>query len=256
MFFALFFNSLAALSEISNAFAYRPISMKQKGYSFYHPSVEALQNILSDLPIKIVTAICFSFILYFLAGLKRTAGQFFFFLLFLIMCILCLTAFFQMIASLTKVPSTANTIGGVAVSILAIYTGYMIATPDMHPWFRWLNYINPLAYGFESILANEFHGREMPCNLLVPSGPGYQNVSINNQVCAFAGSVPGQIMVSGDNYLANALIINGLMHGETLVLLLDSGFCFWLSVVWLPSICIQLKVAVMFCYSNEAICQI
>ena len=204
LFFALLFNSLAALAEISNSFSQRPILMKQKGYSFYHPSVEALQNILSNLPIKVATAVCFSLILYFLADLKRTAGQFFFFLLFLIMCILCLTAFFQMIASLTKAPSTANSIGGVSVLILAIYTGYMIATPNMHPWFRWLNFINPLAYGFESVLANEFHGREMPCNLLVPSGPGYQNVSINNQVCAFAGSIPGQTLVSGDNYIAAA----------------------------------------------------
>jgi ATP-binding cassette subfamily G (WHITE) protein 2 (PDR) len=33
----------------------------------------------------------------------------------------------------------------------------------MHPWFKWLNYINPLAYAFEALMVNEFHGREFPC---------------------------------------------------------------------------------------------
>ena len=204
MFFALLYMSLVALAEITHAFGHRPVLLKQKSYSFYHPSVEALQNILTNLPVKVATAICFSLILYFLSNLKRTAGQFFFFLLFLIMCILCLTAFFQMIASLTKAPSTANSIGGLAMIMLSIYGGYLLATANMHPWFKWFKYLDPLAYGFEGVMANEFHGREMPCSLLVPSGPGYQSVSINNQVCSFTGSIPGQFLVSGDTYIFDA----------------------------------------------------
>jgi ABC-type multidrug transport system permease subunit len=29
--------------------------------------------------------------------------------------------------------------------ILVIYTGFTIPVRDMHPWFRWLNYLNPIA---------------------------------------------------------------------------------------------------------------
>lgn len=50
-------------------------------------------------------------------------------------------------------------------------------------------------------MANEFHNRDMPCNLLIPSGPGYENVQLANEVCAFTGSVAGQPNVRGDNYL-------------------------------------------------------
>jgi ABC-type multidrug transport system permease subunit len=44
-----------------------------------------------------------------------------------------------------------------AVFILAlvIYTGFAIPTRDMHPWFRWLNYINPVGYAFEALMINE-----------------------------------------------------------------------------------------------------
>ena len=38
---------------------------------------------------------------------------------------------------------------------LMIYTGFAIPTINMHPWFRWINYINPVAYGFEALMINE-----------------------------------------------------------------------------------------------------
>ena len=38
---------------------------------------------------------------------------------------------------------------------LVIYTGFTIPTKIMHPWLRWLNYLNPVAYAFESLMINE-----------------------------------------------------------------------------------------------------
>jgi len=72
----------------------------------------------------------------------------------------------------------------------------------MHPWFSWLRYINPIQYAFEAIMVNEFHGEEALCTTLVPSGPGFENISTNNQVCAVTGSKPGLPSVSGDDYLS------------------------------------------------------
>lgn len=204
IFFALLYNSLASLAEVSHAFENRPILLKQKGYSFYHPSAEALQKVLTDLPVKAATLIVFSIVLYFLSQLKQTAGQFFFFLLILLVTVMCISSFFNALAALTKSAAPANALAGIGVLILSVYTGYMIPTTSMHPWFRWLNWLDPLAYGFESLMGNEFHGRQMPCTQLVPSGPGYENVSFENQVCAFSGSIPGNEFVSGDNYLSVA----------------------------------------------------
>jgi ATP-binding cassette subfamily G (WHITE) protein 2 (SNQ2) len=98
-----------------------------------------------------------------------------------------------MIAALTKSAAVANAIAGVGILLLAVYTGYMVPTPSMHSWFRWINWLNPLAYGFESLMASDFYGSEMPCNRLVPSGPGYENVTLTNQICAFPGAQPGHV---------------------------------------------------------------
>ena len=204
LFFSILYNALTSLAEINNAFAQRPILMKQKSYSFYHMSVEALQHNISQIPIRLFTYTVFGLIVYFLANLNRTAGQFFFYLLIMSFTAFALASFFSMISSFTKQASAANAIAGIGVLILSIYTGYMIPLPVMHKWFWWVSFLNPLRFAFESLMANEFHGREMECDLLVPSGPGYENITLANQVCAFSGSIPGQATVLGDNYISQS----------------------------------------------------
>lgn len=201
LFFSLLYNALASLAEINNAFSQRPILMKQKSYSFYHMSTESLQRHFSDLPVRLLTYTVFGLIVYFLSNLHRTAGQFFFYMLIMAVTSFAIGAFFNMISSFTKEASSANAIAGIGVLMLSIYTGYMVPLPVMHKWFWWINFLNPLRWGFESLMANEFHGRDMPCDVLVPSGPGYENVALENQVCAFAGSVSGRTTVSGDTYI-------------------------------------------------------
>lgn len=61
--------------------------------------------------------------------------------------------------------------------------------------------MQPLRYGFEAILSNEFHTLDAPCAALVPQGPGYENVSLVNQVCTTVGSISGQVNVDGNRFL-------------------------------------------------------
>lgn len=66
---------------------------------------------------------------------------------------------------------------GFAISALTMYMGYVITKPEMHPWFVWIYWINPLAYGFEALMGNEFGGANIPCvsGNLVPNGPSYND---------------------------------------------------------------------------------
>lgn len=75
----------------------------------------------------------------------------------------------------------------------------------MHPWFVWIYWINPLAYGFESLMANEYDGATIPCaydNLIPNYLPQYQDPSF--QACAgVSGARPGATEVSGEEYLSS-----------------------------------------------------
>ncbi|KIX06855.1 uncharacterized protein Z518_04831 [Rhinocladiella mackenziei CBS 650.93] len=201
LFFAILFNALQTLAEIGTLYGQRPIINRQKAYAMYHPFVDALASLLVEWPYKIVSVSAFDIVVYFMVGLKRDAGAFFILWLTTYLGTLTMSAYFRSIAAVTKAPESAIGVAGVSVLVFAIYTGYLIPKPSMHPWFKWITYINPLAYAFEILIANEFHDTWAPCASLVPSGPGYQNVSPENQVCAVTGSRPGQAHVSGDDYI-------------------------------------------------------
>ncbi|EGW30589.1 ATP dependent transporter multidrug resistance [Spathaspora passalidarum NRRL Y-27907] len=203
IFFAVLYMSLMGLAEISASFGARPILMKHKNYTLYHPSADALGNFIISIPLSILINTMFVIILYFLSNLARDAGKFFIAYLFIIMLHLTMGSFFQAIASLNKTISAANAFAGVMVLASLMYSSFMIQRPSMHPWFKWISYINPVLYAFEAIIASEFHGRHMECagQYLTPSGPGFENLGPGEQVCSFIGSVPGQSWVLGDQYL-------------------------------------------------------
>lgn len=50
-------------------------------------------------------------------------------------------------------------------------------------------------------MTNEFHTLDGACSSLVPQGPGYENIGIENQVCTVVGSQQGQANVNGDLFV-------------------------------------------------------
>ncbi|KAF6764440.1 ABC-2 type transporter-domain-containing protein [Ephemerocybe angulata] len=200
LFFALLFSALATMAEIPALFAQRDIVVRHEKAAMYHPFVEALAHTLVDVPITIVIMSVFAVLLYFLTGLQVSAGQFFVFLLFLMLMSLTMKSWFRAIAAAFKSEATAQAFAGVSTLALAIYTGYTIPKPSMIGALRWITYINPLRYGFEAILTNEFRTLQGKCSNLVPQGPGYENVLLENQVCAVVGAQPGEDFVDGATF--------------------------------------------------------
>ncbi|OQV04384.1 hypothetical protein CLAIMM_09274 [Cladophialophora immunda] len=198
LFFATLLNALIAVTEINGLYQQRPIVEKHVSYAFCRPGSEALAGIISDAPVKCVIAILFNVILYFLSGLSPTASQFFVFFLFTTLVRFTMSAMFRTLAAATRTVSQALALAGILVLIIVIYTGYTIPRSYMHPWFKWLTWINPLSYAFEALMVNEFHGREFPCASLVPAYPDTGGTVF---ICSVPGSIAGQTTVSGDSYV-------------------------------------------------------
>lgn len=73
----------------------------------------------------------------------------------------------------------------------------------MHPWLKWLIWINPVQYAFEALMANEFYNLQIQCEppYIVPDGP---NASPSHQSCAIQGSRPDTLVVQGSDYIKAA----------------------------------------------------
>ncbi|CAN9268425.1 unnamed protein product [Alternaria sp. RS040] len=202
IFFIVLFNIIINFAEIVAQFSQRPIVEKHHAYSMYHPYIDALATMISQYPIKIINIMLFTVIVYFMADLKKEAGPFFLFVVFTYLTTVTMTAWFRIIAAFTSTVDIALAVAGLSILPLAMYGGYVIPRPSMHPWFKWISYINPIYYTIEALMAIEFHGRQAPCQQLIPSGPGYENVDTQNQVCAVIGARPGVPYVVGDEYIA------------------------------------------------------
>jgi ABC-type multidrug transport system ATPase subunit len=198
LFFAVLLNALTAMSEINSLYSQRPIVEKHASFAFYHPFTEAIAGVLSDIPVKFALAVVFNIILYFMAGLKRSASNFFLYFLITFVITFVMSAIFRTLAAVTKTISQAMGLAGVMILVLVVYTGFVLPVPSMHPWFEWIHYLNPIYYAFEVLIANEFHGREFPCSSFVPA---YADLSGKAFSCAVAGAEPGSTTVNGDRYI-------------------------------------------------------
>lgn len=159
---------------------------------------------ICDMPYKIINSVTFNLPLYFLANLKREPGAFFIFWLFSIVTTLVMSMVFRTFGAASRSLSEALVPAALLILGLVIYTGFIIPTKDMLGWSRWMNYIDPIAYAFESMMVNEFRNRQFPCSSFVPSGKGYENVAAINTICSTVSSTAGDPNISGDAYLATS----------------------------------------------------
>ncbi|KAL2789320.1 ABC-2 type transporter-domain-containing protein [Aspergillus keveii] len=203
MFFVLLFNALLALAELTDVFQHRPVMLKHKTFSFYRPSAYAVAQVLVDVPIIFIQVTLFEVIVYFMANLQRTPSQFFINFLFIFILTMTMYSFFRTVGSFSQSLDVATRITGVAIQALVVYTGYLIPPWKMHPWLKWLIWINPVQYAFEGIMANEFYNLDIECvpPYIVPDGP---NAQPGHQSCAIQGSTPDQLTVQGSNYIQSA----------------------------------------------------
>lgn len=202
LFFVLLYQSFMAVAEVTTSYAQRPIVIRQKRFAMCSPSADALANTLLSIPVSLITLTTFVIVVYFLTGLGYTADQF-----FILWAITALTTFgmvatFRALAAIFRQESVATLCSGLIIIASALYTGYVIPRTSMKIWWKWLSYAQPLPYSFEILMANEFRKLNVPCAQLVPSGPGFANVALANQVCAIAGAQPGQSVISGSDYVA------------------------------------------------------
>lgn len=204
LFFSLLFNSLLSMSEVTDSFKGRPVLLKHKSFAYFHPAAFCIAQIAADIPVILFQVSVFSIILYFMVGLSVDAGRFFTYWAIVVATTFCMTAMFRAIGAAFSTFDGASKVSGFAIAACIMYTGFMIRKPQMHPWFVWLFWLDPLAYAFDALLSNEFHSRTIPCvaNNLIPNGPGFADSA--HQACSgVGGAIPGQTFVDGDNYLAS-----------------------------------------------------
>ncbi|KFA79185.1 hypothetical protein S40288_02404 [Stachybotrys chartarum IBT 40288] len=192
--------ALQSMSEFSNSFAERPLVIRQKLYRFYRPAAYALGLVLTDAVWKVV-AITYNIPQYFLTGFQRSADKFFTWFCIVYVLHLALSMIFRAIAVASPNMGRAVLPVGLMFNMFVLYTGLYVPGPQMQVWLSWVRFCNPLYYAYESAMVNEFSNLEYTCSDvdLAPSGPGFDDIA--NQACSVKGSVSGEPLVSGADFV-------------------------------------------------------
>ncbi|CCH45147.1 Multidrug resistance protein [Wickerhamomyces ciferrii] len=202
MFFAVLFNGFSSFLEIMTLFEARPIIEKHKQYSLYHPSANALSSVLSQLPAKIFTSIAFNLVFYFMVNFRRNPGRFFFYYLVNLTATFSMSHLFRLVGSAATSLPEALVPAQVLLLALTIFVGFTIPVNYMLGWSRWINYLDPLAYAFEALMANEFAGVTYDCSSFVPGDPrSIPNIPSDGFICNAVGAQTGEFTVDGTTYL-------------------------------------------------------
>ncbi|KAK4231890.1 ATP-binding cassette transporter [Podospora fimiseda] len=204
LFMAILFNAFASVLELMTLYAHRPIVEKQSRlYGFYRGSAEAVASVVVELPVKLVGCLSFNLVFYFMTNLNRGdgAGNFWFYLGVVFLVVLGMSGVFRFIGSLSRTESQAMVPASVLMIALLVFAGFIVPIDYMLPWCRWINYLDPIAYGYEALVINEFHGRNFTCASHIPD---YLTADPKNVACDAVGAVAGQNWVSGDAYIKSA----------------------------------------------------
>lgn len=204
LFMMVLLNAFSSMLEILSLYEKRTIVEKHSRYALYHPSAEAISSMIMDMPYKITNSLLTNLVLYFMGNLRREPGAFFFMFLVSFSMMMGMSMFFRFFASLTKSIEQALAPSSIILMGLVLYTGFAIPVNYMRGWASWIRWLNPVSYGFEAVMVNEFHDREFPCVSFVPSGPGYENVSLQEKVCSTVGAMPGSDVVQGTDFVRSS----------------------------------------------------
>lgn len=111
-----------------------------------------------------------------MANLRRTVSAYFVYILFSFLGMMTMSMFFRCVGSLARTITQTTVPFGVTVILLITYTGFIVPVHYMHSWIRWVRYLNPIAYTFESLMINEVSGSDV---LLCSTNRTFSFVTVN-----------------------------------------------------------------------------
>ncbi|EGG18744.1 ABC transporter G family protein [Cavenderia fasciculata] len=204
LFSAIMFNAFLSEGELHLTFVGRRILQRHTTYALYRPSAFHIAQVVTDFPITFVQVFLFSFICYFMFGLQYRADQFFIFVFILVGTTLATTNLFRVLGNFSPSMYFSTNLMTVLFIFMIAYSGYTIPYHKMHPWFQWFFWINPFAYSFKALMANEFMNMSFDCkDAAIPYGANYTDP--NYRICPSAGATQGVLSIDGDTYLDHAL---------------------------------------------------
>jgi len=158
LYFGGIFGALTSMAMLPVVFAQRAVFYKHARALFYPAPAFILSQTIVMIPLQIFETLLYSVIVYWSVGLSKTdnGSRFFTFMFVIFSYNLCVSQFYRTLATTITTPSIAQTISGIFLILMVLFSSYIIPANSIPPWWIWYHYINPIAYMLKALMVNEF----------------------------------------------------------------------------------------------------
>ncbi|XP_022997377.1 pleiotropic drug resistance protein 1-like [Cucurbita maxima] len=158
LFFTLIVIMFNGFSELAMTVVKLPVFYKQRDLLFYPSWTYALPTWILKIPITCLEVGIWVVMTYYVIGFDPNIERFLkqFLLLF---CINQMASgLFRLAAGLGRNVVVATTCATLALPVVMVLGGFIVAREDVHPWWLWGYWVSPMMYGQNAIAVNEFLG--------------------------------------------------------------------------------------------------
>ncbi|KAG2431027.1 hypothetical protein HYH02_013459 [Chlamydomonas schloesseri] len=138
--------------------------VKERQSGMYRLSAFYVARTLSDLPMDCLLPSLFTWIVYFMGGLRLNAGAFFANWASVLLIVLTSQSVGLLIGATVMNPMNGQTVATIFMLSTMLVGGYYVR--GIPVWISWLKYVSFIYWGWNLLLKIEFSNRAFPCSAI------------------------------------------------------------------------------------------
>ena len=138
----------------------RAIILRERYSSTYRTGTAYVSKFISLIPLRVILTTVFSFMIYYITGLRTDGFQFF--LIFwglLVVHTLCAIALGLAIAGSVPSVQIGQVVGPLVIVIFLLFAGNVANASSVTWILRWIQYTSLLFYAYQGLISNELSGQ-------------------------------------------------------------------------------------------------
>lgn len=141
----------------------RDVMLRERSAGTYRISSFYLSKIITEVPNQVFQRIIFYAVVYWMVGLRQTAGAFFIWLAINVLQVGTAIGLGLVIGCGAQSIELANVFAPVINVIFLLFGGNLLPLSSIPPWFIWLHWISPITYTYSALAQNEFRDIQFSC---------------------------------------------------------------------------------------------
>lgn len=129
---------------------------REKAARMYSPIVYALAQVVVELPYTLFQTVVYGLITYSVIGFYWSVNKLFWYLFVTLCTFLYFTYFGMLTVAISPNVQVASVIAAVFYSIFNLFSGFLIAKPQIPGWWVWYYWICPLAWTLNGLITSQY----------------------------------------------------------------------------------------------------